>query len=567
MDLSFFNEATARQHKDPSSTHVIGYARLSFDEDGEGYCSIVNQQNILREYYEKHFDTCPYSFIADDNITGYKFDRPGLSEILHRIEDGKCDVILAKDLSRIGRHGALTQLFIEQCERVGVRIIAMDDYDSERQSDELLLGIRAWSNERLVKDTSAKILKIVRHKQQNGTWFCAAPYGYTVVNYAEGRVEIDECVSAIIQRIAKMYCDGLGVQKIARILTNEGVPTPSMRLRDIAISEGKKYGRHVADKWAPSVISEMLSDDFYIGTLRTGKYKRRSINGTDVRTNEADQHTFPHHHDAILDEKMFAQIQEMKALKVRTHDRGFKKEESIFHGLVYCAECGCKLYAIQRPTLPRQYVCSTYFKYGKKLCTTHTVKESFLIRMTVEYLKHIRDTSADVIARLEEDVKRMRAEKAKHTITVEKQKATLAEMKGKLSAIEEQRVTQVMAHPERAEALNSIYDKMYDETQSAIDRLAKEIETTEETSKKDMNAAKTALEIINGVIENADITRRDALALFEKIVVHENGDIDVTPKSAIKHIAPSVNNSSGGDPSQLTLTLLLYELRKLTERI
>ena len=174
FSVNFFDEQKARKNFRRNIHYVVGYARLSFDEDGEGFCSILNQQSILQNLYDERFrsEISSYEFIADDNVTGYKFDRPGLFKLLRKIEDGYCSIILAKDLSRIGRHSALTQLFIEQCERVGIRIVAMDDYDSKRESDDLILGIRAWSNERVVKDTSAKILKIVRHKQANGTWFC-----------------------------------------------------------------------------------------------------------------------------------------------------------------------------------------------------------------------------------------------------------------------------------------------------------------------------------------------------------------------------------------------------------
>lgn len=582
MNISLFDEATARKNFCAEQARVVGYARLSFDEDGEGYCSIINQKSILDDYRRSHFQDATYDFVADDNITGYKFERPGFEDVLHRIEDGECNVVLAKDLSRIGRHGALTQLFIEQCERVGVRILAIDDYDSEKQSDELILGIRAWTNERLVKDTSAKILKIVRHKQANGTWFCAAPYGYRVLNYAEGKVEIDEDAAAIVRRIAEMYCNGLGVNKIARILTDEHVPTPSAHIRDVTIADGKKCRKHVSDRWTASVISKMLDDEFYIGTLRTGKYKRRGINGADVRTDEKEHHVFPHHHDAILAEDVFARIQTLKEQKKRTNDRGFKKEESIFHGMVQCGDCGRLMYAIQRPGLSRQYVCSTYYKYGKHLCTAHTVKERLLVHIATQYLTYIRDTSADAIAQLEEEVKQKRK---KSVVNVDKQRSTLAELQNKLVAIEEQRVNQLMLHPERETAINAIYDKMYDDTQSSIDRIEEE-NKEQKTAAQDVKSAKTALDIINEVIDNKNITRKDAMALFEKVTVYADGRIDVKTRGDIPHLSPApfdvedkaekqapreysvVNDSNNGDPSHTSLNVfVLLEMKKLTSRL
>ena len=102
----------------------------------------------------------------------------------------------------------------------------MSDYDSKKESDDLILGIRAWSNERVVKDTSAKIKKIVKHKQKNGTWFCSAPFGYRAVDYQKSKIEIVEEAADIVRRIYDMYIHGAGIQTITRTLTEEHVPTP-----------------------------------------------------------------------------------------------------------------------------------------------------------------------------------------------------------------------------------------------------------------------------------------------------------------------------------------------------
>ena len=451
FNVSFFDEERARQNYNGLGERVIGYARLSFDEDGEGYCSIVNQREILRSFYERKFETprSRYEFIADDNVSGYKFDRSGLFSVLDRIENGLCNIIIAKDLSRIGRHGALTQLFIEQCERVGIRIVAMDDYDSHRQSDELILGIRAWSNERLVKDTSAKILKIVRHKQENGTWFCAAPYGYRVLDYATGKVEIDEEAAGVVRRIADMYINGCGVNKIARILTEEGVPTPNMHLRAQWIAEGKTFNRPIGEKWLAPQISKMLDDDFYMGNLRTGKYRRRGINGDDVRRPVEEQHVFENHHAPILSREIHERIREIKKNRIKTHDRGYVKNETLFHGMLFCGDCGCRLYVYQRRDLATQYVCSNYFKYGKTACTRHAIKEKLLIEIALEYLAHVREVCRDTIAELDEEVKSAGKHQRRNRVSAEKIRHELSEAHGKLTVIEQQRIKQIrgVSHP------------------------------------------------------------------------------------------------------------------------
>ena len=114
FNISFFDIQKARKNFSKSRKHVIGYARLSFDEDGDNFVSIENQMSILEEFYHLHYEdaTSDYTFIADDNVSGDKIEREGLYQLMSLIENGKCNIIIAKDLSRIGRHGALTQLFI-----------------------------------------------------------------------------------------------------------------------------------------------------------------------------------------------------------------------------------------------------------------------------------------------------------------------------------------------------------------------------------------------------------------------------------------------------------------------
>lgn len=534
FNVSFFDEEKARRNLNRFGEYIIGYARLSFDEDGEGYCSIINQQEILRSFYEKKFETphSQYEFIADDNVSGYKFDRSGLFRVLDKIENGLCNIIIAKDLSRIGRHSALTQLFIEQCERVGIRIVAMDDYDSHKQSDELILGIRAWSNERLVKDTSAKILKIVKHKQENGTWFCAAPFGYRVLDYATGKVEIDEEAAKIVRRIADMYVNGYGINKIARILTEEGVPTPNMHLREQRIAEGKTFNKPIGEKWMAAQISKMLDDDFYIGTLRTGKYRRRGINGNDVRRPVEEQHMFENHHEPILTREIHERIKEIKKTKVKTHDRGYVKNETMFHGILFCGDCGYRLYAYQRKDLATQYVCSNYFKYGKTACTRHTIKEKLLVDIALEYLEHVRDVCKDTIAELDDEVKSTRKLQHRNRVSAEQIQRELVEKRGKLTVIEEQRIKQIIAHPEREEGLNKIYDQMFQQTQQDIEALEKELQILSDVDASEknsaLNKAKTALSIIDGILEKKELLRRDVLVLFDRITVYEDGRVTIT---------------------------------------
>lgn len=532
FNLSFFDEQKAQKNFRRNIKYVVGYARLSFDEDGEGFCSILNQQSILENVYNEHFksERSTYKFIADDNVTGYKFNRPGLFKVIELIENGQCNIIIAKDLSRIGRHSALTQLFIEQCERIGIQIMAMDDYDSRKESDDLILGIRAWSNERVVKDTSAKILKIVRHKQANGTWFCAAPYGYKVLDYSNGVVEVDPVAAEILNRIATMYLEGAGVNLIAKTLTFEGIPTPSQRAHELAAEEGRSMKGTPGNRWSGGQISKMLDDDFYIGVLRTGKYKRRGINGSDARTPVEDHHVFDNHHPPIFSLDVFQAIQRRRKLVRNSNYRGSRKGSTLYHGLLYCGDCGCKLYTYKNKTVQRQYVCSAHFKYGNSVCSRHTIKEATLTQMILAYLQMIHDTCADVLASINKEVADVQRETQRQKISIQTLQSNLEALNKKLETIETQRIKQIIAHPEREDSINSIYDNMITETQSDITRIKKEISFLESSIGVDVvntSKARTALGVLDDVINSKTLTRRDVEALLDKVIVYENGSIEI----------------------------------------
>lgn len=548
FNLSFFDMKKAKRNFDPSRKRVVGYARISVDEDGENFVSIENQQSILEEfYYQQYADTTSdYAFIADDNVSGYKFEREGLYQLISLIESGKCNIIIAKDLSRIGRHGALTQLFIEQCERVGVRVHAMGDYDSHKESDDLILGIRAWSNERVVKDTSAKIKKIVKHRQENGTWICAVPFGYRVVNYQKRLIEVDEEAAETVRKVFDMYLTGKGCHTIARELTLQGVPTASMLAHARAIENGDDVKRVGSSGWTANVVQGILCNEFYIGTLITGRYRRDGINGRDVRTDETSWNKFPDHHEAIVSKEVFAAAQEIREAHKKHSYRTKNCREHLYHGLVFCGECGEKQYAYAAKNRPVCYVCSRYFKYGKTQCTRHSVPETVLTSIAINFLRLTRESCRDAIDSLDDEFfPKKSPERKDSTAQLEKE---LADLDTQLRVVEEQRIKQIIAHPEREESISRIYDEMAASAQKRRDELAERISSIKENAVSvvaSVKKAKRAIDIIDQIIESGVISRRAATAIFERIVVHEDGNIDIQLKPYLKMLEPVEFAASG----------------------
>lgn len=537
FNISFFNTKLARKNMSKDVLYVVGYARLSFDEDGSGYCSILNQRDILETLYQKEFAENPeklstFTFIEDDNVSGYKFERPGFFELVQLIESGQCNVIIAKDLSRIGRHGALTQLFIEQCERVGIQIIAMDDYNSNRRNDNYILGIHTWNNERAVKDASEKVSKIIDHQQKSGIWLCAVPYGY-IADFKRKTVNLDPEAAKIVRFIGEQFVyEGYGINKIAKILNEKGVPTPRMYEAARRIAEGyePKGNRKAYPRWNGPHIGAMLDNDFYNGTYRTGKYTRDGINGADMRTSPEQQHVFKNHHEAIWDDELWALIQEKRKQRKQENYRGFKKTESLFHGIVFCGECDHRMYMYRKPKLKPTYVCSQYFRHGVSVCCRNPIKEEVLVEMTVSLLMYIKQQGPQIINAVDAYLPTMQKRTKLTEDSVDGYSKEIAHLEEELLAIEEQRVKQIIAHPEREAMLNTIYDKMHADAQAKIDKLQKLIsalENQEEKAKEIIKNIKTAMDAIDNIIETGVITRFDAESLFKKITVYKNGRINV----------------------------------------
>lgn len=561
FNLSFFDVKKARLNIKPNGNYVVGYARLSSDEDGSRFASIENQRSILEQTYKDKFKGrgSSFTFVYDDGFSGYTFDRPGILQIATLIEQGRCNVILAKDLSRIGRHGALVQYFIEQCESVGVHIHATDDYDSGKESDDLLLGIKTWSNERYVKEASAKIRKVLKHKQETGALLINVPFGYYIANRKTQRIEMNEKAAAIIRRIFRLYIDGMGIRSIANLLNDEGCPTASMMEEERAIAEGEPFRRPVTKLWSATYIMMILRNDFYIGILSTGVTTGTSIRGARERVPREEWHKFPNHHTAIIDEDTFNMAQMIYANRKRVKHRSKKYGEALFAGIVKCGECGRYESAarniLKDGTMSVTYKCLNYVVYGKNTCSPHNVSEALLVDVTVAILKQIVRLCSQY---MEEIDKTMRTTKGYRPQVSELEQAQkeLASVKARLIATETQRLKQIMAHPDREEEYSRLYDSMVAEMIGQQKRLEERIASLMDEEAKGTTAvmrAKTTVEKFEAIIATKKLTHAQLLTLYKDITIYEDGRILIELKPRF--------------PDAIEQSLTNYQLKKVGRKL
>lgn len=473
------------------------------------------------------------------------------------------DVIVAKDLSRIGRHNAKVLLFLEEMEEQGKRVILIDDNYDSLYSDDDIIGIKTWDNERHVKNTSRKVKRIKKMEQENGTLKCAPPFGYTRHPLNKQMVLIDEEAAAILNLEKDLYLEGNGIRRTAEILSERGVPTPTMLQKERYEALGLPYNREVAYMWSYGMVKDTLFNDYHNGILRTHKRERVTINGKDKKVPKDQQYVFYNHHPKIFDDDTMKLLFEVKDSRHHSRYRGQRKHINIFSGCLYCKDCGMKLTAINRPNRGKYYVCGTYNKKGKQFCGhAHLVTQETLVDALIKYLTLCRDSLADMIQNF--DLSKLKADTFSADDSQQRLEIELEKLKKELKTLVTQKIKEITANPDMNEIINETYaslqaDKM--ECISAIEKtlqdLTKEPHIPAATIKPNLQ---TALDILNEVLEQKALTRTDIEVLVEKIIVDKDGNVDIYLKHGLGSLAAY---DFKADKENLKLTMLIEAIRLL----
>lgn len=503
------------------------YVRISRDEDRKQYVSIENQKLILNQYASANGMKIDV-FYEDDNISGYTFERPGMKRMINDIDSGLIDTVLAKDLSRIGRHNAKVLLLIEDFKERGIRLILVNDnYDSFQTEEDDILGIKTWYNERYVKDTSRKMKKVLRAKQKEGTLPVRPCFGYEVMPDDKHRVSIVENEARIIRKLFDLYLEGNGYRRIAEYLNEAHIPTPSYLMKQ---RSSKGFNGAVAEHWSSEMVRDILKNDFYIGRLRTHVRERKTIHGTDVRVPREEQHIFENHHEAVVDSEIFQTVQDAMAGRIRNDYRGQRRNHSIFSQCIFCRDCGARMSLVKRTKRHRQtyFICRTYNAKGRNYCSAHTVEEDELLEAVLHYLQLCREMLKDDIAAYSLE-KRKTQEKQNDSLLRELD-VLLYKQQKKLEIILEQKITKMSEDMENALLLKETYGKLERDTLEQITRLKEQTKNL----KKDMDARKeetgkalNAAEVLDKVIEKKELTTKDVELLIDKIIVDADGSFEI----------------------------------------
>ena len=541
-------------------TMIDGYVRLSRDDNKRNYSSIENQKLIIQKYAEENNMIVRHIY-EDDGISGYSFNRPQFQNMMANL--GSIDVIVAKDLSRIGRHNAKVLLFLEEMEEQGKRVVLIDDNYDSLYSDDDIIGIKTWDNERHVKNTSRKVKRIKKMEQENGTLKCAPPFGYTRHPLNKQMVLIDEEAAAILNLEKDLYLEGNGIRKIAEILSDRGVPTPTMLQKERYEALGLPYHREVAHMWSYGMVKDTLFNDYHNGILRTHKRERMTINGKDKKISRDQQYVFPDHHPKIFDDDTMKLLFEVKDSRHHSQYRGQRKHVNLFSGCLYCKDCGMKLTAINRPNRGKYYLCGTYNKKGKQFCEhAHLVTEETLMDALVKYLTLCRDSLADIIQNF--DLSNLKAPTYSADDGQQRLVSELERIKKELKTLITQKVKELTANPGMSEIINETYASLQTEKMERISAIEKTLQDLTKEPHIPAVAIKpglqTALDILNEVLEQKSLTRTDIEVLVEKIIVDKDGNVDIYLKHGLGNLAAY---DFKADKENLKLTMMIEAIRLL----
>ncbi len=541
-------------------TMIDGYVRLSRDDNKRNYSSIENQKLIIQKYAEENNMIVRHIY-EDDGISGYSFNRPQFQNMMANL--GSIDVIVAKDLSRIGRHNAKVLLFLEEMEEQGKRVILIDDNYDSLYSDDDIIGIKTWDNERHVKNTSRKVKRIKKMEQENGTLKCAPPFGYTRHPLNKQMVLIDEEAAAILNLEKDLYLEGNGIRKIAEILSDRGVPTPTMLQKERFQALGLPYHREVAYMWSYGMVKDTLFNDYHNGVLRTHKRERMTINGKDKKISRDQQYVFPDHHPKIFDDDTMKLLFEVKDSRHHSQYRGQRKHINLFSGCLYCKDCGMKLTAINRPNRGKYYVCGTYNKKGKQFCEyAHLVTEETLMDALVKYLTLCRDSLVDIIQNF--DLSNLKAPTYSADDSLQRLENELEKIKKELKTLITQKVKELTTNPGMAEIINETYASLQTEKMERISAIEKTLQDLTKEPHIPTAAIKpnlqTALDILNEVLEQKGLTRTDIEVLVERIIVDKDGNVDIYLKHGLGNLAAY---DFKAHKENLKLTMMIEAIRLL----
>lgn len=487
------------------------YCRLSRDDELQGESNSITNQKSIVEKYAKENGFKNTKFFVDDGYSGVSFTRPAFMELMELAEAEKVETIIVKDHSRLGRNRLVVgQLLEEDFVRLGVRYIAIMDNIDTKDGLSDFLPVQDWFNEMHAKNTSKKVRAVFQNKGMSGKPLTTViPYGYKKNESNPDEWLVDDEAAEVVRKIFSLCVAGYGPTQIANQLFSEGIPTPTEYWQ----SQGRKTSALpvVPHKWAARTIADILERQEYIGDTVNFRSTTRSFKDkTKIERPREEWKVFENTHEAIIDRETWELVQTLRANKRRPNRTG---EVSIFSGLLYCGDCGEKLYYSVTNNYKKEqayFFCSSYRKNTAN-CTAHYIREKVVYALVLESLQRV----LFYVQAFEKQFVQEQLEKSS-----EEQKKELAKKRRELAKSEK-----------RIADLDVLFQRIYEDNVSG--KLTDErFATMSANYEAEQKSLKEAVAMLRNEIEAQDDKTVNVLAFVEKVKQY----------TEIKELTPAVVN-------------------------
>lgn len=527
------------------------YERLSRDDELQGESnSISNQKQMLEDFARRNGLPNPTHF-TDDGISGTRFDRPGFLAMMEEVEAGRVEAIVIKDMSRLGRDYLKVGQVMEVLRQRGVRLIAINDGVDSLKGDDDFTPFRNIMNEFYARDTSRKIRSVFKSKGMSGKHLTGTVvYGYLWDEKREHWL-VDEEAAEVVRRIFSLTLEGYGPYQIACKLSADRIEIPVVHLA--RFNEGVNRSKPVKDPygWGSSTIVNILKKREYLGHTINFKTRKHFKDKKSHYVSEDEWTIFENTHEAIIDQQTFDLAQKIRS-NVRRYPNGWG-EAAPLTGLLYCADCGGKMYVHRTNNGKRvsQYTCSNYTKVpcGTLCPTQHRINESAVLTLVSDTLRAIAEYSRNDRTEFIHTVQETQV--AQQSADISKKRRRLAAAQKRAGELEKLicKIYEDNALGKLPDARYRALDAQYAKEQDVLEIEIAELEKAVTGYEQSQKSAEKFIALIDKY-ENFDTLTNTMLNEFvEKILVHERarkGSQDTTQEIEIyfnflgRYIPPSL---------------------------
>lgn len=538
------------------------YERLSHDDELQGESNSISNQKALLEEYAKANGFTRVMHFADDGISGTRFDRPALLKMSQMVDEGRISTIIIKDMSRLGRDYLNVGQYMEMLRQRGVRLIAVNDGTDTAKGDDEFAPFRNIMNEWYARDTSKKIKSVFKAKGNSGKHVASTtPYGYLKDSEDGNHWIVDEEAAKVVKQIFEWTLAGYGPYQISKMLAERKIEIPAVHMARFGQGLHQKKTFENPYNWCSSTVAGILKKREYLGHTVNFKTQKHFKDKKSHYVTEDNWVIFENTQEPIIDQNTFDNVQRIRA-NVRRYPDGWG-ESSPLTGLMYCADCGAKMYVhrVNNGKRDPQYVCSNYSKVpaGTRCKSGHRIKAEIvmdlvrdMLQAIVKYAESDRNKFINTVQKMQSIQQAEEVKKCKSCLATATQR--MDELTKLLCKIYEDNILGKLPDDRY-----HILDEKYGEERKQLDMEIQQLKGNIERYEEGLKSAEKFVALIDKYENFNELTPTMLNEFIDKIYVHEREEkyrintkqeVDIFFNFVGKMIPPNVL-SDNSNPEQI----------------